>query len=87
MDRVYPSAMDSMGNECPLPRLRHAGQDAALLEKRVHVYEAAKAKYPQRWSGSTRNWQPVHVVHLNPDQQKLNTPRRKENQTALKKVA
>jgi putative transposase len=32
------------------------------------VYKAAKAKHPQRWSGTTRNWQPVQVVHLNPEQ-------------------
>lgn len=69
------------------PEQRHAGQDGALLAKRVDVYEAAKAKHPQRWSGSTRNWQPVQVVHLNPDQHKSSTPSRKENQPALKKVA
>ena len=67
------------------PNERHAGQDGALLNKRVDVYEAAKAKHPQRWSGSTRNWQPVQVVHLNPDQQKSSTSRSKENQTELKK--
>jgi putative transposase len=67
------------------PNERHAGQDGALLNKRVNVYEAAKAKHPQRWSGSTRNWQPVQVVHLNPDQQKSSTSRPKENQTELKK--
>ena len=66
------------------PEQRHAGQDTVLLAKRVEVYEAAKAKHPQRWSGSTRNWEPVRVVHLNPDQQtKLKT---EENQI-LKKVA
>lgn len=69
------------------PEQRHAGQDAALLAKRVDVYETAKAKHPQRWSGSTRNWQPLQVVHLNPDQQKSNTQSRKENQPELKKVA
>ena len=69
------------------PNERHTGQDAVLLEKRVDVYEAAKAKHPQRWSGSTRNWQPVQVVHLNPDQQKSTPPCRKENQKTLKKVA
>lgn len=47
---------------------RHDGQDGALLARRVRVYEAAKAANPQRWSGATRNWQPVGVVHLNPDQ-------------------
>ena len=50
------------------PHERHAGQDSALLVKRAQVYEAAKAANPQRWSGATRNWQPVREVHLNPDQ-------------------
>ena len=50
------------------PHERHAGQDTALLAKRVNVYEAAKTAHPQRWSGPTRNWQPIREVHLNPDQ-------------------
>ena len=50
------------------PAERHAGLDRALLEKRAIVYEAAKNRCPERWSGVTRNWQPVLVVHLNPDQ-------------------
>lgn len=50
------------------PAERHAGLDAALLHKRANVYEAAKKRHPDRWSGTTRNWQPVRVVHLNPDQ-------------------
>lgn len=66
------------------PGERHAGQDTALLAKRVEVYEAAKAKHPQRWSGSTRNWVPVSVVHLNPDQQPNMT---KEENQILKKAA
>ena len=49
------------------PAERHAGLDTALLEQRAMVYEAAKKRYPERWSGATRNWQPVLVVHLNPD--------------------
>jgi putative transposase len=69
------------------PEQRHAGQDTALLAKRVEVYEAAKAKHPQRWSGCTRNWQPVQVVHLNPDQQKSNVTRRTEENIELKKTA
>jgi putative transposase len=51
------------------PAERHAGLDVGLLRKRIDVYEAAKKKHPERWSGTTRNWQPVGVVHLNPDQQ------------------
>lgn len=51
------------------PAERHAGLDIALLSKRIDVYEAAKARHPERWSGDTRKWQPSRVVHLNPDQQ------------------
>ncbi len=48
------------------PGQRHAGQDQPLLRRRKVVYEAAKARHPQRWSGATRNCEPVRVVHLNP---------------------
>ena len=51
------------------PQVRHTSRDRALLSNRTDVYEAAKAANPQRWSGATRNWQPVRVIHLNPDQQ------------------
>ena len=50
------------------PAERHMGLDTALLQTRVTVYEAAKNRRPERWSGTIRNWQPVSVVHLNPDQ-------------------
>lgn len=65
------------------PGERHAGTDAVLLGKRVEVYEAAKALYPARWSGNTRNWQRIDSVHLNPNQNKVE----KEQQTILKKTA
>jgi len=69
------------------PHQRHAGLDTALLHKRVDVYEDAKATHPQRWSGPTRNWQPVRVVHLNPDQQVEEINSRKEENPELKKAA
>lgn len=69
------------------PHERHAGLDTALLGKRIDVYEAAKAANPQRWSGPTRNWQPVRVVHLNPDQQVEEKNSRKEENPELKKAA
>jgi putative transposase len=47
------------------PDARHAGEDAAILERRRVVYEAARAKKPERWSKSTRNWTPIGEVHLN----------------------
>jgi len=50
------------------PAQRHAGLDGPLLAQRKAVYEDARRKHPQRWSGATRNWQRIATVHLNPDQ-------------------
>ena len=69
------------------PAQRHAGLDRALLDKRADVYEAAKQKHPERWSGTTRNWQPIHVVHLNPDQQVVESDVQKKEKLAIKKAA
>jgi len=49
------------------PAQRHDGEDKALLAQRIEVYQAAKARHPKRWSGDTRNWERVNVVHLNPN--------------------
>ena len=38
------------------PVQRHGGQADAILRRREQVYEAAKQRYPERWSGATRNW-------------------------------
>lgn len=54
------------------PDQRHRGADAMLLKQRDAVYEAARERNPERWSGKTRNWDPVTEVWLNPP---------KENQT------
>ena len=48
------------------PEQRHKAQDIALLAARKCVYEAAKSRHPERWSGETRNWEPVAEVWLNP---------------------
>ena len=48
------------------PAQRHRGEDHAILAKRHALYEHARAKHPERWSGQTRNWQPVGRVTLNP---------------------
>lgn len=69
------------------PAQRHAGLDGALLRKRVAVYEAAKAKNPKRWSGATRNWEPVTTVHLNPEKTITVAGNKKEKKTELKKAA
>jgi len=49
------------------PAQGHTGEDIAILTKREQVYQTARAKYPQRWSGNTRNWDPIKAVLLNPD--------------------
>ena len=49
------------------PAQRHEGLDGKLLDNRKAVYETARAKNPQRWTGSSRNWQKIQAVHLNPD--------------------
>jgi putative transposase len=69
------------------PSQRHAGQDTALLARRVEVYEAARATNPHRWSGATRNWQPVTIVHLNPAKSVKEVVNNKEGDTAIKKTA
>lgn len=69
------------------PTQRHEGLDAELLQKRVIVYEAAKQARPERWSGDTRNWQYVSVVHLNPDQKLIIAAEQKERNTGLKMAA
>lgn len=48
------------------PADRHDGRDVEILAQRQEVYEAARAKNPERWSGSTRDWTPVGEVVLNP---------------------
>lgn len=49
------------------PAERHSGNDTQILEKRKAVYEAARQKHPERWTGSTRNWSPITTVWLNPE--------------------
>jgi putative transposase len=49
------------------PDQRHRGEDEALLDSRHRVYELARIARPERWSGRTRNWQPVGAVWLNPE--------------------
>jgi transposase InsO family protein len=51
------------------PVQRHQGVDVQMLKQRKQVYEAAKARYPERWSGSTRNWEHQSVVYLNPSRE------------------
>lgn len=48
------------------PAQRHDSRDIEILAQRKRVYEAAKERHPQRWSGNIRNWEHEPVVCLNP---------------------
>ncbi len=47
------------------PAERHQGKDAAIFAHRIAVYEAARAKHPERWSRQIRNWSLPSEVWLN----------------------
>ncbi len=46
------------------PQERHSGQDHDILARRHAVYQHARQRHPQRWSGRTRNWAPAEDVYL-----------------------
>lgn len=48
------------------PVQRHKGEDKEIFIQRKSVYERAKKRKPERWSGSTRNWSAPTDVWLNP---------------------
>jgi transposase InsO family protein len=49
------------------PDDRHKGKDVMILQRRKALYEAAKARHPERWTSDTRNCEPVEAVYLNPE--------------------
>ena len=66
----YASARIQTGTNC---------SENKSTPNREVVYAAARKANPSRWSGSTRNWNPIDEVHLNP----ITAPR-KEAATTLK---
>lgn len=53
------------------PAQRHRGEDKAILQQRDNVYDLAKSKHPERWSGNTRDWNPIGNVTLNPEKEEI----------------
>jgi len=47
------------------PSQRHKGEDIKILANRHRVYQRAKQRRHERWSGFTRNWEPITKVRLN----------------------
>lgn len=51
------------------PAQRHAGQAQELLRKRIELYEAARMRHPERWSGNIGNWSLTPIVCLNSERE------------------
>ncbi|GKT12241.1 MAG: putative transposase [Thiomicrorhabdus sp.] len=69
-EQFYNNEHRHSGIRYVTPNERHQQQDKRLLAQRKAVYELAKSKYPERWSGrQTRNWIPIGAVSLNPDRE------------------
>jgi transposase InsO family protein len=49
------------------PDDRYYGREPAILAGRHALYERAQAAHPERWSQSTRCWEPITTVYLNPE--------------------
>lgn len=62
----YNQAHCHSGIRFVTPAQRHQGQDFAILAQRQTVYEQARERHPERWSGTIRNWTPITEVWLNP---------------------
>ncbi len=61
----YNNVHQHSGINFVTPSVRHEGKDREILEKRKQVYELARQRNPNRWSGKTRNWDRVDEVFLN----------------------
>ncbi|MCP4553424.1 MAG: transposase, partial [Bacteroidetes bacterium] len=53
------------------PHARHSGRDKGILKNRKKVYQEAKRRNPERWTGKIRNWDLIEKVDLNPDKEKI----------------
>lgn len=58
------------------PGQRHRGEDIAILAQRHQLYEAARMRRPERWSGLSRNWKSDDIVYLNPGKPMKNTQKK-----------
>lgn len=46
------------------PDERHFRRETDILEHRRRVYERARHRHPERWTGSIRDWSPAGPVRL-----------------------
>ncbi|MOA29123.1 hypothetical protein D3C78_1501190 [compost metagenome] len=45
-----------------------------MLARRHALYREVRARMPERWSCTTRNWEPVRAVTLNPEREQDQQP-------------
>ena len=57
------------------PSDRHRGKDIEILACRHKIYQTARDRHPERWSGKTRNWEHEALVVL----KKVNRLKKEEN--------
>ncbi|WP_211951260.1 IS3 family transposase, partial [Cupriavidus yeoncheonensis] len=69
--RWYNEEHRHSGLKYVTPNQRHRGEAPPMLARRVVVYQAARARHPQRWSRGIRNWKLDPVVYLNPERAEL----------------
>lgn len=68
--RWYNTQHRHSGIKFVTPEQRHQGLDKTLFKQRKVVYETARYLHPERWSGKTRNWTPIEIVALNPENER-----------------
>lgn len=74
--RWYNQEHRHSGLKFVTPEQRHAGLADGILAQRKKVYESARNRHPERWSGPTRDWQLKKEVWLNPERnQPVELPR------------
>ena len=54
------------------PHERHSGRQREILQRRHALYQQARRRHPERWSGETRNWTPTGTINLTSYRPKVN---------------
>jgi putative transposase len=65
--RWYNTEHRHSGLKFLTPNQRHQGPSEQIFKNRQLVYEAAKVKHAERWSGNIRDWSLDDQVWLNPE--------------------
>lgn len=66
----YNNEHHHIGLKFLTPNERHNGECENILNRRKDVLKAAKAKHPERWTGSIQDCTIDDVVWLNPSKEK-----------------